>query len=305
MQTTNAAVEPATTDAYPSRVHDKPQLLERKDSVLHGEATGYLTPLHRRSYAAKGFLSFRGFFTPEEVARLQTEVNRLRDEEGPTGRDEVIIERSSEAVRSIFAAHRLSPIIDRLARNPRLLKAAQEILGGDVYLHQSRVNYKPAFRGKEFYWHSDFETWHVEDGMPRMRAVSCTIGLTENNEHNGSLLLIPGSHETFVTCVGKTPENHFKSSLKKQEYGVPDDGSLTQLARAGGIEAAYGPAGSVTFFDCNTMHGSNSNISPFPRTNVFFVYNSVENRLQDPFSGQAPRPEHIAHREDAAPLVPA
>jgi ectoine hydroxylase len=49
------------------------------------------------------------------------------------------------------------------------------------------------------------------------------------------------------------------------------------------------------------MHGSNGNITPFARTNVFLVFNSVENVLEAPFSGQPARPEHIASRH-VAPL---
>jgi ectoine hydroxylase len=45
------------------------------------------------------------------------------------------------------------------------------------------------------------------------------------------------------------------------------------------------------------MHGSSSNISPYPRSNVFLVFNSVENRLAEPFSGQKPRPDYIASRK--------
>jgi ectoine hydroxylase len=164
------------------------------------------------------------------------------------------------------------------------------------------VNLKPGFTGKDFYWHSDFETWHVEDGMPRMRALSVSLALTENVAVNGPLMLMPGSHRSYVACVGATPADHYKQSLKKQEYGTPDPDSLTRLAEAGGIEAPIGPPGTAVFFDCNTMHGSNSNISPFPRRNVFFVYNSVENTLTTPYSGLAPRPEHIATRETVEPL---
>ena len=64
------------------------------------------------------------------------------------------------------------------------------------------------------------------------------------------------------------------------------------------------PAGSVVFFDCNAMHGSNSNISPYPRSNVFFVYNSVENTLNSPKYGLTPRPEHVATREDFTAIRP-
>ena len=218
--------------------------------------------------------------------------------------EELITEPDSDEVRSIFRVHRLSQVFDWLARDTRILDVARQILGSEAYLHQSRVNLKPGFHGKEFYWHSDFETWHVEDGMPRMRALSASIALTDNYPFNGPLMLIPGSHKTFVPCVGSTPQNHYRQSLKKQEYGVPDQVSLKRLADQGGIVAPTGPAGSVVFFDCNTMHGSNSNISPFARSNVFFVYNSVENSLSEPYCGLKPRPEHIAARESFHALEP-
>src|SRR3546814_8501331 len=84
----------------------------------------------------------------------------------------------------------------RLAADDRLAGVARFLLGDDVYVHQSRLNYKPGFVGKEFYWHSDFETWHVEDGMPQMRALSMSILLAPNTVLNGPLMIIPGSHRT-------------------------------------------------------------------------------------------------------------
>jgi len=220
------------------------------------------------------------------------------------GGEESITEPGSDALRSVFRVHELSLLLNKLARDPRLIHVARQILGSEVYIHQSRANMKPGFKGKEFYWHSDFETWHVEDGMPAMRALSCSLLLTENNACNGPLMVVPGSHRHFISCQGKTPENHYRSSLKKQEYGVPDPVSLQLLAEQGGVRAMTGGAGSVVFFDCNTMHGSNGNISPWPRANVFMVYNSVENRLNPPKYGLAPRPEHIAARRGNAALVP-
>jgi ectoine hydroxylase len=171
-----------------------------------------------------------------------------------------------------------------------------------VYIHQSRLNYKPGFRGKEFYWHSDFETWHVEDGMPRMRALSMSIALTENSNLNGPLMLIPGSHRQYVTCGGETPENHFQKSLRKQEYGVPADHLLKQLVDQSHIVAVDAKPGSVIIFDCNTMHGSNGNITPYPRSNAFIVYNAIKNRVVEPFCGRSPRPEFICSRSSIVPV---
>ena len=174
---------------------------------------------------------------------------------------------------------------------------ARQVLGSEVYVHQSRINFKPAFNGKEFFWHSDFETWHIEDGMPRMRALSVSISLTDNNEFNGPLMVVPRSHTTYVRCVGATPENHFEHSLKKQEYGVPSLEAMQYLVDRGGIAAPKGRPGSALFFDCNLMHGSAGNLSPYPRTNLFIVYNSVENGVTQPFGGTPPRPEFLSERD--------
>ena len=293
-------------DVYPSRVADRPRLLSRADPVVYGEppAGGPLTADQLASYAASGFLAMPALFGPDEIQRLDRELLEWCGSPEVRDLEEAITEPGSRAVRSVFRVHQLHPLVGRLARDPRLLDAARQILGGDVYMHQSRVNLKPGFTGKEFYWHSDFETWHVEDGMPRMRALSVSVALTENYAFNGPLLLIPRSHEVYVSCVGATPDDHYKHSLKKQEYGVPDDASLQTLADRGGIAAQLGPPGTAVFFDCNTMHGSNSNISPYPRRNVFCVYNSIENCIQEPFCGLTPRPEHIASRRSVQPLVP-
>lgn len=296
------------TDVYPSRVGSDAAIIARTDPVVYSgrQSThgGALTRPQCARYRKNGFLFLPRFFTAEELAQFTHEAQGLAQDASLKRRDEVITERDSDEVRSVFRVHRLSECFARLMADTRLVNMARQILGSDVYIHQSRLNLKPGFGGGEFYWHSDFETWHIEDGMPRMRALSCSILLSDNHEFNAPLMLIPGSHRHFVSCVGETPADHYKQSLKKQEYGVPDANSLKWLADRGGIQSAKGPAGSVVLFDCNTMHGSSSNISPYPRSNLFFVYNSVENMLAPPLGGMPPRPEFIASREDVSPVIP-
>lgn len=296
-------------DAYPTRTQNSAAILARHDPVVY-EHTGQeernarLTTAQRASYEQNGFLLMPELFNQEEVAYLYDAMQSMREEFTHAGRKEVIAEPGSGEVRSIFNVHRLNEIFANLVRDPRVLNVAREILGSEVYIHQSRINYKPGFSGKEFYWHSDFETWHSEDGMPAMRALSCSILLTDNSDCNGPLMLIPGSHHHYVSCMGETPDENYKTSLKKQDVGVPDQILLRYLADMGGIKSCAGKAGSVVFFDCNTMHGSNGNITPYPRSNVFFVYNSVANQLEVPKGGLVPRPEFVATREGIAALAP-
>ncbi|MDP2215578.1 ectoine hydroxylase [Phenylobacterium sp.] len=294
------------TDLYPSRVADQPQWLARKDPVIHSDWHSE-SPLSRAQHDAferHGFLVLENVFEADEIAALQVEMNRLRGIPADLDPQTIVAEPASGALRSIFAVHQQSRLLGRLAADERLVAIAKHILGDEVYLHQTRLNYKPGFDGKEFYWHSDFETWHTEDGMPRMRAISMSVQLVDNFAFNGPLMLMPGSHKSFVTCVGETPEDHYTQSLRKQEYGVPDRDSLAKLAEQHGIVAPTGPAGSVVIFDCNTMHGSNGNITPFPRANAFMVYNAEANRLEKPFGAERPRPEFIAAREHTERLVP-
>ncbi|WP_370543113.1 phytanoyl-CoA dioxygenase family protein [Geomicrobium sp. JCM 19055] len=58
--------------------------------------------------------------------------------------------------------------------------------------------------------------------MPRPRAVSWSITLTDNHEYNGPLMLIPGSHKWYVSCAGETPDKNYNKSLQKQELGIPE-----------------------------------------------------------------------------------
>ncbi|OXR48524.1 ectoine hydroxylase [Pusillimonas sp. T2] len=293
-------------DIYSSRDANTSAIIARQDPVVYARGTyaQALSDAQLEAYARDGFIVLHDVFGPDEVQAMLAEVKRMSEDPDIVKLDEAITEPGSDAVRSIFRMHELSDMASRLARDPRLIHVARQVLGSEVYIHQSRANLKPGFKGKEFYWHSDFETWHVEDGMPRMRALSCSVLLTDNNECNGPLMLVPSSHQQFIACQGETPKNHYKQSLKKQEFGVPDPISLQLLVEQGGIEAATAQAGSVIFFDCNTMHGSASNISPWPRANVFMVYNSIENTLEAPKNGLNPRPEYIATRKKFVPLEP-
>ncbi len=287
-------------DPYWSRSEDREEIIGREDPVIWGERAAVDSAIAPREediqrFERAGFHPAPALFPESQAAELLDEAQRLADEEN--SKPGVVLESGSRVVRSLFRLHRTNALFRDVAKDPRLVDFARRILGGDVYVHQSRVNFKPAFDGKEFFWHSDFETWHVEDGMPRMRALSVSISLTDNNEFNGPLMVVPRSHQTYVRCVGATPENHFEQSLKKQEYGVPSRDAMRRMVDAGGIVAPKGPPGSALFFDCNLMHGSAGNLSPYPRSNLFLVYNSVENAVREPYGGTPPRPGFLCERE--------
>jgi ectoine hydroxylase len=288
-----------TRDNYPTRVAREPQLIYRnEDPAVWGQpGDGPLSAEQLESHEANGFTDIAQLLEPEQLRAAQDELERLLQDSSLDGDERVIREKDSKEVRSVFEVHKISEFFAELIRDERIAGTARQILGSDVYVHQSRINYKPGFGGNPFYWHSDFETWHAEDGMPRMRAVSLSLALTPNYHFNGSLMIMPGSHKTFVSCVGETPDDYYKASLKEQEIGTPDQTSLRLLADKHGITQFTGEAGSAIWFDCNCMHGSNGNITPMPRSNLFIVFNSVDNALVEPFAAKEPRPEFLGSRD--------
>ncbi|MFJ9053625.1 ectoine hydroxylase [Streptomyces bacillaris] len=285
-------------DLYPSRGAAE-MTTPRQDPVIWSApgAPGPIAAKDLQSYEHDGFLTVDQLITPDEVAVYRAELDRLITDPLIRADERSIVEKQSQNVRSVFEVHKISEVFAGLVRDERVVGRARQILGSDVYVHQSRINVKPGFGASGFYWHSDFETWHAEDGLPNMRTVSVSIALTENFDTNGGLMIMPGSHKTFLGCAGETPKDNYKKSLQMQDAGTPSDKALTKMADRHGIRLFTGKAGSATWFDCNAMHGSGDNITPYARSNVFIVFNSVENTAQEPFAAPIRRPEFIGARD--------
>ncbi|WP_327694019.1 ectoine hydroxylase [Streptomyces sp. NBC_00459] len=286
------------TDLYPTRGSAEVSV-PRQDPVLWGapDTPGPFTAADLMAYERDGFRALDRLLEDDEVALYRAELERLVTDPAVRADERSIIEPKSKEIRSVFEVHRISEIFAQLVRDERVVGRARQLLGSDVYVHQSRINVKPGFGAGGFYWHSDFETWHAEDGLPNMRTVSVSIALTENLDTNGGLMIMPGSHRTFLGCAGATPDDNYKKSLQMQDAGTPSDEALTSLADEHGIRLFTGGAGSATWFDCNCMHGSGDNITPYPRSNVFIVFNSVENQAVEPFAAPVRRPEFIGARD--------
>lgn len=281
-------------DLYPTRGSQE-KILDRADPVIHGKGDGTfaLSDEEASFYEENGFIVLPEFFSQKEIGSFLEAFERLKNDESLKQKEEYITEPDSDELRTIFSQHIFSPVFHELIKERRILDKVEHILGSKAYIHHSRINIKPAYKGKSFPWHSDFETWHAEDGLARCRNVTAWIMLTENTQFNGPLYLIPGSHKKFVACAGETPADNYKESLKKQQYGVPSLEAARTLSDDKGLAAVLGSAGTLVLHDGNAMHASPDNISPYSRTNAFFVYNSIENKPVEPFAAKKKRADFL------------
>ncbi len=296
---TAAACPTHAEDLYPTRTADAASPIRRQHpTVWHTCSDGPLTAEQLSAYERDGCLAFDSLLREDQTAACLEETRRLTADPSLRDSGRVVPEPDGDGIRSVFEVHALSDTYREIVESAALADIARQILGSDVYVHQTRVNLKAAFDGSGFGWHSDFETWHSEDGMPTPRALSLSIALTDNTPFNGPLMIIPGAHLTFIPSAGETPVDYHHQSLqgKNLPAGPADRAAVTALAQEHGIRQFTGPAGSAVAFDSNSLHASAPNISPFRRTNLFIVYNSIENRIGTPYAAPRPRPTYVANR---------
>lgn len=328
-QLDSAAVD-RNEDVYPSRVKT-PKAIERLDPVVDREQrfAGPLSKSQVDLFDARGHIVLPSVFAPKEVETLKTqfddlsthyesldyeELDRTTDMRVITERGGTLLggEHGDPILKSIWQVHlpaedaphmrEAADLSFRCVRDSRLVDAARQLLGDEVYIHQSRINFQRGWGrgsrgGSGFLWHQDFEQWHSEDGMPRMRAVSMAVLLEPAMAANGALMVMPGSHRAMIQAQAPEASDRYATGSLSTGPSLPDE-ILVETANRHGIVYCQGQPGDVVLFDCNIVHGSHTNISPWGRMMLFAVYNAVSNTAADrPFGASKFRPEHIGSHD--------
>jgi ectoine hydroxylase len=291
-------------DPYPSRI-DQPALLCRREPVVWSRdpAAGPWRQSEVERYRHDGFLVRESLLSGDEITALRTELARLDAQRELRDRAGIVSAPRGEGLATVFDTPAVSPLLDALSCDPRLLEPARHLLDDEVYLHQSRALYAPALQRQESHWHSDFETWHIEDGMRAMRSLSVLITLGDSREYEGPLSFISGSHTRFISCTDTIPQRDSHHDHDTLVCGQPDPLFLELLEANGGSVPVRAPAGSAIFFDCNVLHAGGVGAT-LPESTVSFIYNAAENQLANPRFGRQPRPEYLAARNEPRLLTP-
>jgi ectoine hydroxylase len=227
----------------------------------------HLSDSQIEEYDRSGYLLFPGLLDQEEAQLLKVTASVLCARPGP----EIVREKESNGIRLAYGGHEVCEPYKRLSTLPRLLNPVRQLLREYAYIHQSRLNPKEGFSGGAWNWHQDFGTWHREDGMPEPHCVMTAIFLDDSTAVNGPLLVLPGSqHHGIVNTV--TREEATGYTVMQIDPPVVSD-----FANRNGIVPLMGPAGTVAFIHCNLVHGSSNNVSPWPRSIMYFNYNAVSN----------------------------
>lgn len=231
-----------------------------------------LTNEQLNQYDELGYVVLPELFTPAEVELLRAESDGLGTAD--RGHPEANTYEKNGRIRAAWAMELDSPAFDAASRDPRILEPVMQLLGEDIYLFQSRLNYKVAFEGDVFQWHQDYGSW-VQDGVPdgdARQMLTVLVILDDTDHENGPLRFIPGSHHEGLI------EPDYDETTTSYALHVVPESTVKRLSEKSGIFVNVGPAGTVAIFAGNLVHGSTANRSPNSRRNAYFAYNRWSNR---------------------------
>lgn len=233
-----------------------------------------------------GWIKFKQMFDPDKLAIEAELLLKSKDKES------FIYESDQSTIRSVFSPHLLNQNIDLFVKKGPIIPLAKELLSNDIYLHQCHLNYKRAFTGEDYAWHSDYTFWKYDDNMQSMDAISCMFLLDDMTEENGPLEVLSGSYNFLIE---KQPSKSYQIKHDANETNgmiTEDMVSVTGLKR----HTVTGNAGDVIVMHANLWHTSSKNTSYNDRRILFACYNSLSNK-----TSKHTRPEFITSR-DFTPL---
>ncbi len=250
-------------------------------------------------YDESGYLKKEAFYDSSRIESVCDEVYALRE---VVDGESIAYEIGSTTARAIYGFHTLVPELVDVLLPPAAVELAEQILGPDVYISQSRINFKNAHGGGGYFWHSDFTIWNWEDGLVLPRCITFMIPLSKISRVNAPLRVTPGSHlyldEFSSDCEMQDHEGKYKYSPSRDVSGrCRATAAQMDLGNTLSYDSLEGKPGDLFCFDSNIYHSSDVNYSPRSRPVAFIVINSLHNGVRAPVSGQPPRSECWSSKE--------
>lgn len=237
------------------------------------------------AYRDTGWVVLPDVFSAREVGVLESAALDVLERPGPeVGRE------ADGSPHVCWGMHLFDERLGALVQHPALVEASRQLLGNDIFVHQSRINMKQT-NGSIVAWHQDFGTYHRVDGVPDPRGIMIAVFLDDVSVVNAPLLAVPGSHgEGLVSTANIDPTSPDFEAVSKYRYDITPE-TMERLVDSYGLETITGRAGSLLLMDMTVVHGSSVNISPLRRLLLYINVCPVDNRGES-----YERPEYYAAR---------
>ena len=195
-----------------------------------------LTTDQLNHYKDKGYISPVNALTSSEAKEIRDEIEKIENK----------WPGALEGINRNYI-HLISPIFNKICLNKNILDAVQSIIGKNILICGTTLFIKnPNEKG--------FVSYHQDAkyiGLEPNNWVTVWLAVTDTNEHNGCMRMLPGSH---------------KENLKSHEQKFDDNNLLTRGQTIKGVplnktEPVILKAGQVSLHHPLVVHGSGLNKS--------------------------------------------
>ena len=196
----------------------------------------YLSPNQLKQYEDEGFVSPINIFSKEKAKEIRNEIEFI-EKEMPEE-----LEKSGR-----YNAHLISPLLDEVTHNTKILDAVQSLIGKDILICGTTLFIKnPNEKG--------FVSYHQDAkyiGLEPYNWVTAWVAITDSNENNGCMRMWSGSH---------------KNNLKEHEQMFNEGNLLTRGQTVQNVPKEETTplvltAGQMSLHHPTTVHGSELNKS--------------------------------------------
>jgi ectoine hydroxylase-related dioxygenase (phytanoyl-CoA dioxygenase family) len=241
-----------------------------------------------------GFVVVRGVFERAEMAVLKEIVDGNAAMASHAAKPEVHVGGASrQSFNTLFVWNDTGgrDAFSKVTRSWRIVDRLQAYFRDEVYVYHNKVALKfPGVVG--FSYHQDYAYWYQMGNLfPDM--ASAFVAIDPATMANGCLKVIAGSHR-----LGRL--DHV------QRGGIADSGvDPERLAQIQKVMPAYAielGVGDMIIFHCNTLHGSDDNLSGESRIALLGCYNTKHN---SPYKSVFGHPAYQSHERIGEPVTAA
>ena len=224
-----------------------------------------LTDAEVARYHEDGSVLVRGLFDADEIDLLR---RAAKEDHELDRRAFARADGEGGKVRLSLWNHPGDGIYGMFARCERVVRSAEQLLGGEVYHYHSKMIMKDPQVGGAWAWHQDYGYWY-QNGVLRPLLTSVFIAVDPCTRENGCLQVLRGSHH----C------GRIDHVLTGDQAGA-DRERVDELVKRLPLDHVEMGPGDALFFHCNLLHRSDQNRSEKPRWSMICCYNSRHN---DPY----------------------
>ena len=178
----------------------------------------HLTPDQVEHFRREGYAYPFDAITAEEAARHRALIEAYEKQSGHDANKTLKIK-----------GHLAFPALTELGRNPRILDAVEDLIGPNILLFGASIFAKDGGDPRYVSWHQDSAYF----GLSEHEEVTAWVGLTDANEENGCLRVLPGSHVGPDYRHEETYAEHNMLAKGQSLVGIDESKAVSMPVRAG------------------------------------------------------------------------